>query len=195
MLLRNGKIVKIGKAEDVGTEYIHQNMSDEEKRLVDDAKKKAAVIPSDKDVIPTEVEGSKSQKVAEITKVEFLDKDGNIKNVFETGDDISVRVYFKQNKKVEVLNFGVAIFNQENNYIFGINTVIDKIDTQNYIKDGFFEVRYKAVPLKNNSYYIKAGIFGENDNIIYDFLNKSNLFKIVSKSKNQGSVELAYDWR
>ena len=36
LLLRNGKIVKIGKAEEVGDEYIYQNMSDEEKRVLNE---------------------------------------------------------------------------------------------------------------------------------------------------------------
>ena len=40
MLLRNGKIVKIGDAEEVGNEYINQNMSDEEKRILEEEKRK-----------------------------------------------------------------------------------------------------------------------------------------------------------
>src|ERR1035437_8050289 len=38
MLLRNGEVVKIGSAEEVGNEYVYQNMSDEEKRIVDEQK-------------------------------------------------------------------------------------------------------------------------------------------------------------
>lgn len=36
MLLRNGKIEMIGNPEEVGNEYIYQNMSDEEKRIFDE---------------------------------------------------------------------------------------------------------------------------------------------------------------
>ena len=39
MLLRSGEVVKIGSAEEVGNEYIYQNMSDEEKRIVEEKRK------------------------------------------------------------------------------------------------------------------------------------------------------------
>lgn len=190
MLLRNGKIMKIGDAEDVGNEYIHQNMSDEEKRLHDQQKKE-----NDMNTIKSKVGKSKSKKIAEITKVEFLDKDGKGKNVFETGDDLSIKVYFKKNKNILDINFGIALFDQENKYIFGINTIIDKVDTKEYLKKGYFRVDYINIPLKNNTYYVKAAIFGGSDAVHYDFLDKSNVFKIFSNSKNQGLIELNYKWQ
>lgn len=39
MLLRNGEVAMIGSAEEVGNEYIYQNMSDEEKRIEDEKRK------------------------------------------------------------------------------------------------------------------------------------------------------------
>ncbi|HEX8974747.1 MAG TPA: Wzt carbohydrate-binding domain-containing protein, partial [Patescibacteria group bacterium] len=223
LLLRNGKIVKIGSAEEVGNEYMEQNMSDEEKRIREEEKRRLAEeqerikteekalekikkqereeemkrIKEEKKRIEEEKRKLKEEeknKVAKITEVEFLDKDGKEKNVFETGDDMSVRVYFKLNKPIEKLNFGVALFDQENNYIFGINTVLDKIDTKKYINKEYFQVDYKNIPLKRNSYFIKAGIFGESDSQIHDFMNKSETFEVFSINKNQGLFELNYKW-
>jgi ABC-2 type transport system ATP-binding protein len=114
MLLRNGEVVKIGSAEEVGNEYIYQNMSDEEKRIIKEQEQ--VKIKAEKDMIQAQIEAEKlkgkaleeeksrleaeklrqaeeqkrleeerKNKVAEITNVEFLDKDGKVKNVFETG--------------------------------------------------------------------------------------------------------------
>lgn len=194
MLLRNGKIEMIGNPEEVGNEYIYQNMSDEEKRTVDEQKRikkeQTVSIQSNDDD-----KGEKTNKIAEITKVEFLDKDGKEKNVFETGEDMSIRVHFKQNKKVPVLNFGLAIFNIENNYISGINTIIDQINTGQYCGQSFFEVKYKNIPIRTNSYYVKAGIWRERTDKLVDFLNKSDIFKIYSKDKNDGILNLNYEWK
>lgn len=44
MLLRNGEVAMIGSAEEVGNEYIYQNMSDEEKRIIDEKNKKSSVL-------------------------------------------------------------------------------------------------------------------------------------------------------
>ncbi len=209
MLLRNGKIEKIGKAEEVGNEYIYQNMSDEEKRMIAEneenlkseeeksKKMKGKELELEKKRIEAErkkQEEEKKNKVAEITEVEFLDKDGKAKNVFETGENISIRVRFKQYKKVPVLNFGIAIFNQENAYILGINTITDKINTAKYIENKFYQINYPKIPLKTNYYFIKAGIFGENEALVYDFMEKSETFQIFSKNKNHGIVDLNYYW-
>lgn len=210
MLLRNGKIEMIGNPEEVGNEYIYQNMSDEEKRIKQEQERERT--QAEKDALNLKgreleeerkrIEGEKKKqqeerknKIAEIVKVEFLDKDGKVKNVFDTGDDMSVRVYFKINKIVRPINFGIALFNQENHYVFGINTIIDKIDTKKYLDYGYFQVKYKSLPIKTDSYHVRVAIFGENDGKIYDFLNRSNVFKVVSKNQNQGLVEINYEWK
>ena len=199
----------IGDPEEVGNKYVYQNMSDEEKRIFDEEKwKREKAEKGLEDIKGKEREEEKKRieeekrkqeeerknKVAEITKVEFLDRDGKMKNVFQTGDDLSIRVYFKKNKDIPAINFGIALFNQENNYIFGINTIIDKVDARKYIEKGYFQVDYINTPLKTNTYFIRSAIFGENDSVAYDFLERSKIFKVVSKNENQGLVELNYKW-
>ncbi len=209
MLIRNGKILKIGSAEDVGNKYVYENMSDEERRIEEDEKQKiiqaennlenmkGKELEAEKKRITEEkirLKEERKNKVAEITKVEFLDKGENIKNVFETWDDMSIRVYFKQNKKVDILNFGLAIFNQEGYYAFGINTIIDKIDTKKYVSNGYCQIDYKNIPLKTNTYYISFAIYGENEHVAYDYVPKLKTFKVFSKDKNFGMVDIDYKW-
>ena len=211
LLLRNGKIVKIGKAEEVGSAYVYENISDEEKRIEEDEKQK--ILRAEKnlknlkgkalevekkriELKKAKQEEERRNKVAEIINVEFLDKNGNKKNVFETGDDISIRVYFKINQMKEEFNFGLAMHNQEGNYIFGINTIFDKIDTKKYIRDGYFQVDYKNVPLIGNSYYIVTSIVKDNFNSFYALLPKSQYFKVINtRNKNQGIVDLNHVWK
>jgi len=209
MLLRNGKIEMIGDPEGVGNKYVYQNMSDEEKRIFDEEKRKRAKAEKNLENMKgkelkeekrrieekkRKKEEERKNKVAEITKVEFLDRDGKMKNVFQTGDDISIRVYFKYNKGSESLDFGLAMFSQENEYIIGINTEVDQVDTTKYIKKGFFQVNYKNISCRNNSFYIKASISGKRSKAVYDFLDRSNYFKIFSRDKNEGIVKVDYFW-
>lgn len=186
MLLRDGKVVKVGKAGKVVSEYIEENILDEEKRIAEERKNGGRA---------GEDEGGEKNKAAEITGVEFLDKDGKVKNVFETGNDMSIRVYFKQNKKVEKLNFGLAIFNQENCYMFGAHTSVDKIDTKKYIEKGYCQVDYKNIPLRTNTYFIKFSIYGGDDRSSrYDFMGESRRFKVISRDEHFGMVNMDYRW-
>lgn len=185
LLLRSGKIEKIGKADEVADEYRYQNMSDEERRMVDEQNQGA------KDETDTK---KKLLKVAEITKVEFLDKNENKKSVFETGEDLSVRIYFKQNKKTDQLNFGMTITSQENAHLIGISTIIDKVDVSKFVKEGYFQAEYKKLPLRTGTYYIDAAIFGKNHDNVFDYISKVKQFKVFSKGQNDGLVELDYRW-
>jgi ABC-type polysaccharide/polyol phosphate transport system ATPase subunit len=187
MLLRNGKIEIIGDPEEVGNKYVYQNMSDEEKRIVDEEKIREKKIGR-------QIERKKEKKIAEITKVEFIDENGDKKNVFRTGDDILVRVYFKQKNKGEELNFGLAIFNQEGDYLIGINTFLDKKNTELYIKNGYFEVLYPKNCFAKNKYYTKVGIWGLKKENLIDFLSKSDAISIYSNSLNDGIIEVDYRW-
>lgn len=184
MLLRNGKIVKIDKAEEVGNEYIRQNMFDEEKRRVGEEYSNQVVKKSD----------LKIDKVAEITRAEFFDKDGNKKNTFKTGDDISIRVYFKQNKRVDKLNFGLAILNQEGEYAFGVNSINDKINTEKYKKNNYCQIDYQNIPLRSNVYHVCFAIYGKDDTIAYDYVPKLKTFKIFSEDSNFGITNIDYKW-
>ncbi|EKE20747.1 MAG: ABC transporter-related protein, partial [uncultured bacterium] len=67
MLLRNGKIVKLGKANEVANEYIQGNMEDEENRAFEESSQEKIVI--------AKVDGSKPKKKVKINKVLIFDKD------------------------------------------------------------------------------------------------------------------------
>lgn len=209
MLLRNGKVIKVGKADDVGAEYMYQNIDDEEERSMNEQKSKFSQEEKNleklqgKDLVQEreriELEKRKHEeerrnKVADIVRVEFLDGSGKARSVFEVGDDIMVRVYFEIFKMKEEFNFGLALHNQEGNYVLGINTIFDKIDTKEAIKKGFFQVNFTAIPLNGNSYFALASIVKDDFNTPYALLLRSQSFRVVSKNQNQGIVAMDYRW-
>jgi hypothetical protein len=92
------------------------------------------------------------------------------------------------------LNFGLALYSQENLYVSGINTILDKIDTEQYVLQEYFEVNYPKIQLMSNSYYFQVGIFEDNDNKIIDFMHKSEKIVVVSRSLNHGVFQMNYFW-
>lgn len=192
MLLRNGKIVKIGNPEEVGNAYIYENMSDEEKRLINEDNNPSEFAKHEQ---ASEKKGLRKRKIAEITGVQFINSEGREKKVFKTGDDLSIRVYFNKNGPEEELNFGLAIFNEENDYILGINTFIDDVETTKFSERGYFEVCYEDIPLRANAYYVKAGIWGDTNSKQLDFLERSKTIRIFSEDRNEGLINLSHIWR
>lgn len=208
MLIRNGKVEMIGDSEEVGDKYMYQNISDEEKRMkkehdqemsrVEKEKNKLMGKESKEEGIKIEEEKEREEggknKIAEVTRVEFLDSDGKERNTFETGDDVLIKVFFKKNKEVDVLNFGIGLHSQENICVLGVDTTIDKIATVKNVEDGYFQLYLKNIPLKANSYFINIGIYGKNDKVIYDHILRAKYFKVFSNDKNFGMVNINYTW-
>ncbi len=192
MLLRNGKIVKIGKAEEVGNEYVYQNMSDEEKRMYDEQKKEE----DGKKNINKEDSEERKSKVIEITKVEFLDKDGKAKNVFETGDDIVARIYYNAKKKIEKPVFGVAIYTQDGIHISGPNTKTSKFIID-YIEGlGSFDFVIIENKFFTGSYRFTAALFNWDCVTPIDFKDRFYGFKIISQEENQnGLIKIETLWK
>ena len=95
---------------------------------------------------------------------------------------------------MDEFNFGLAIYNQAGNYVNGINTIFDRVDTKKYIENGYYQVDFKNIPLNNDSYYVLTNIVKNNFSSFYDLLPKSQYFKVISRNKNEGIVNLIYNW-
>ncbi|MGK2848829.1 MAG: ABC transporter ATP-binding protein [Minisyncoccota bacterium] len=211
MLLRNGKILKIGKAEEVGNAYVYENMSDEERRMVDEQKQKlenaeknlknlrGKELVREKQRIAEEkkkLEEERKNKVAEITKVEFLDKNGNIKNVFETGDDITARIYYSAKKKIEKPVFGVAIHTSEGILITGPNTKTSNVNIDYVESDSYIDFIILGNKLFTGNYRFTAAIFNWECIIPFDFKDRAYVFKVVSQEENQnGLMKMDVLWK
>jgi len=202
MLLRNGKIEKIGNPEEVGNEYIYQNMSDEEKRMIKEEKRKMVLESKEAEKLKGKEKEEeenirqkeeKKNKIAEITKVEFLDKDGKVKNVFETGEGMSIKVCFKRTKELKEINIGFGLYKDDNSYIFGYNTQMD-----NYLIPQNSEsviLSFGSIPLLKGNYFIKCVCFGDIEEKYYDFKEKAKTFQVFSTSKYRGVININHDWK
>lgn len=187
MLVRNGKIVKIGKADEVGNEYIYQNMSDEDNRIFDGENQGN----NDGGLLQ---DNAKHKKV-EILKVDFLDKRGVVKNVLETGESVSLRVFFKKNKPVEKINIGIGLYGSDGSYLFSYNTQMDDY----WISENIDNVilKFEKLTLLKGSYFINVVCFGDVEQKYYDFRPKFRKIEIFSNGKAnryRGFFDIAHEW-
>ena len=222
MLLRNGEIAMIGSAEEVGNEYIYQNMSDEEKRIIKEQEQ--TKIKAEKDMVQAQIESEKlkgkaleeerarleaeklrqaeeqkrleeerKNKVAEITGVEFLDKDGKVKNVFETGESMDIKIDFKINNKVSLVNIGIGLHSTLGDHILGINTQMEKFK----INKNSVILHFDSFPALSGDYYIDIVCFGDNEPSYYDLKPKFGTFKMQScgiKNIYRGVCDIKHEW-
>ena len=166
-----------------------------EKKRLDDEKLKQIEEQRKQEEENKKQDEERKNRVAEITGIEFLGKDGKVRNVFETGENMSIRVYFKISRNKPVYNFGISIYTTNRAYLCGVNTLFDKVNVSEYLKKGYFQVDLKDIPFSTCSGYITAVIAGENFSSLYAFEDKSPIFNIFSTCKNEGILNLSYSWK
>lgn len=224
MLLRNGEIAMIGTAEEVGNEYIYQNMSDEEKRIIKEQEQ--AKIKAEKDMAQAQIEAEKlkgkaleeektrlaiekkrqaeeqkrleeeqKNKVAEITGVEFLDKDGKAKNVFETRETVDIKIDFELNKKDAPLNIGVGLHSVTGGQVFGYNTQMDEYTIDKNSKS--ITVHFDSLSVLKGEYILNVACWGNIEQNHYDYKPGFKTLKIFStgiKNNYRGFCDIKHEW-
>ena len=212
MLLRSGEVVKIGSAEEVGNEYIYQNMSDEERRIVKEqeqtrmkAEKNLKNLKGkafEEEIKRMEQEKNKQDedrknKIAEVIGVEILDKHDNIKNVFETGELIKIVVTNRFYRKVDDPIFGIVIRDAfHKKQIFVTNTQFKKIVT-GPVMIGDRKVTYLIdIRFATGEFYICPAIADRTGKISFDWKDDMNKIIITNKEFNSGGfVDFAHEIR
>ncbi len=111
-------------------------------------------------------------------------------NVFKTGDTLELKIVWdKQLKGVE--NIGVAIMSSDESYVFGTNTIIDKIA----LPDDKRELIYKAkLNLGSGTYTAKAAAFGETGDDTIFFNNLGLTFHVKEDAQWGGLTYLDHEW-
>ncbi|MDD5489824.1 MAG: Wzt carbohydrate-binding domain-containing protein [Candidatus Moranbacteria bacterium] len=218
MLLRNGKIEMVGDPQEVGNKYIYQNMSDEEKRILDEEKRQRIKAEKENERLAQEQKKSeqrqrteeekrqqeekrrkeeeKRNKIAEITKVDFLDKNGNVRNVFQTGDDIVARIHIEAFKKIKNPVVGIAIHTQDGIQISGPNTKSSKYLIGEINGHGQIEFSILENSFFSGNYFLTVALYNWECKTPFDYLDKKFSFKIQCTEENQfGLFKLKHLWR
>ncbi len=187
MLLRNGSIVKIGLPEDVCNEYIYQNMDDEQKRLLQEQK-----LSSEVGVIG---DNGGEKKIVEILSADFLDAEGEVRDVFQTGESFRIRIKFQMNKKVPILHIGVGIHAVSGGQVFGYNTQMDNFSIDP--ESNQIILHFESLPVLKGDYYLNIVCFGDVEQEYYDIKPHYKNLKIYTsgqKYRYRGFLDIDHTW-
>lgn len=178
MLLRNGRISKIGNPEDVCNAYKHQNMSDEESRINQQE--------------GTGGEKSSADSRLRLSEIKILDSSNYERLVFETGETfvISVQIESEFEQKIDL---GGSIISNNGRYIAGFSTKGEQIPVSK--GKNYYTYKINSLPLLNGDYYLNIAIFDSRTFAYVDLVEKAREFKVFSNIENKdGLILLKADW-
>lgn len=187
LLLREGRVQKIGKPSQVYDLYLQQNMAD-----VSELEEKEAELEE-----KTEKISEKKPKKPFITDVEIFNQDRDEANIIQTNEPLSIRVSFDTSHlpKDEPINVGIGIYNNIDAYILGYNTQMDKYDVTPGAQS--VEIHFPALPLLQGQYKVNVVLFGHEERSFFDFkthIVDFRVFPTVETSRYRGVVITEHEW-
>jgi ABC-2 type transport system ATP-binding protein len=130
----------------------------------------------------------------EISRIYFSDVDGNIKNRFDTGEDIAVNVELKRNSDVDEIVFGYAVHSEGDVLVTGSNSRNHHIMLKNQSDTARFRLIISNVLLEGR-YQFTAEIHSSDQIDQYDILDRQYEFMVDQETVDgNGLVKIPVAW-
>ncbi len=195
-----GKIKADGKPRDVHPEYMdfmgqkRQVIAEKENaRKEEKSGKKAGERTDNADNAASEEKKRWGNGHARINQVRMLDTNGKSQSAFATGSCVTIEMDYSVKEKVEDAVFGIGIFNQNGQQVYGTNTRIDQMDEFALEKDGTMRVTLDCVNLLPGIYLLDIAIESQVG-IPVDYFREAYTFEMYSQIGDVGIVRLDHQW-
>jgi ABC-type polysaccharide/polyol phosphate transport system ATPase subunit len=171
-----------------------------EARALSDAAKKTPITPSSTGTAAPEPadmskadEGRWGSREVELTSVELLDRNGVPTRVFQSGDQVEVRLRVRARHPVSDLVFGVGIFNAEGVCCYGTNTAIEGADSAALSGEGEVSFVMPRLDLVEGTYKIDVAAHRLNG-APYDYHRLLYTLRVTTSVKDTGIFRPEHRW-
>jgi lipopolysaccharide transport system ATP-binding protein len=125
---------------------------------------------------------------ARITDVNFVDDEGNLGNVFTTGDRMTIRIFYNAPARIEHPVFGLAIYTESGVHLNGPNTRFAGYDVPFIEGDGHIDYVIPNLPLLGGVYDLTVAVTNSDLTETFDHQHRRYHFVV------QPNPDLAERW-
>jgi lipopolysaccharide transport system ATP-binding protein len=129
-----------------------------------------------------------------VLRVQLLDRRGQPRERFRSGEDLSIAVTFRTTEPVERPILGVAVHRNDGTYVFGPNTRFDGVLDGTY--DGIYTyfIHYPRLPLLAGRYRVSVAVFDKAHLKPHVWHNQLYEFEVAQEVEDHGLVQLEHAW-
>ncbi len=128
-----------------------------------------------------------------ITRVEFLDKFGLRSSRFNSSDPMTVRIHYNSGEKILDPVFGIALYNDQGQHLYGTNTFLKDTLINSVEGTGYIDLKVNRIPMIQGRYLLSVAVHSRDDTP-YDWIDKHYSFEVVPKGKDVGLFEIPCKW-
>jgi len=131
-----------------------------------------------------------------ILQVRTLNAGGEEVDSVKTNDSLTIATTFKTLVPIENPILGVALFRNDDLYVFGPNTRFDQVERMEGTYDGVYTyfIHYPTLPLLGGVYRISVALFDKHHLKPHVWHNQLYEVKVDAPTENHGVIELEHHW-
>jgi ABC-2 type transport system ATP-binding protein len=112
------------------------------------------------------------------------------RNYLLPDEAMSVRVKYRSAERIDDVLFGIAIYDQEGNHLFGTNTRVLGVEPPPADGDSEMTFDFDRVALLDGTYLVTLAIQTADEGTVYDWREQQYQFEVMNPSRTAGIVSL-----
>lgn len=133
-------------------------------------------------------------RTIEITNVEFFDKFGNKGSRFNSLDPMTIRIFYHAHKKISDPVFGIALYSENGENLFGTNTELKSVELNTLEGKGYLDLMVEKIPMITGRFLLTVAVH-TRDQKPYDWHDKQYSFDVIPTSRDGGLFEVPCNWK
>jgi lipopolysaccharide transport system ATP-binding protein len=133
-------------------------------------------------------------KTVEITGVEFYDKFNNKGSRFNSFDPMTIRIFYHAHKKVSYPVFGIALYSENGENLFGTNTELKNFELDILEGKGHIDLMVGRIPMITGRFLLTVAVH-TRDQKPYDWHDKQYSFDVIPTCRDGGLFEVPCNWK
>lgn len=189
--LNSGKLVMDGPTDDVTDRYMDFLRSE---------KSFQEFLSSREEEVKSKQEEAKyildNIDIAKLDAITLLNEKSEIITDIQHGEKVKLKIgYYVSDTNIEHPVLGVAIRSIDNEYICGLNTLLDKVSIP--WEKGYNEMYldYHCFNLVGGEYYFDVALYDRTATVSIDYRTKMRTFIVKMEYIAEGVMVLTHDWR
>ncbi len=133
-------------------------------------------------------------RTVEIINVEFHDKFGNKGSRFNSFDPMTIRIFYHAHKKISDAVFGIALYSENGENLFGTNTELKNFELETLEGKGHVDLMIERIPMITGRFLLTVAVH-THDQKPYDWHDKQYSFDVIPTCRDVGLFEVPCNWK
>jgi lipopolysaccharide transport system ATP-binding protein len=132
-------------------------------------------------------------KNVSITDVKFLDKFNRESGRFSSFDTMTIRIFYSAPAIIRDPVFGIALYSEQDQYLYGTNTELKNIVIDKIEGDGHIDLLIETIPMLSGRFLLTVAVH-PHEGKAYDWIDKQYSFEVLPKGRDAGIFEVPCKW-